>query len=241
MAAPGARGLIAIPAYNEEPNLPGVLERVRAAGATEDVLVIDDGSKDRTAEVARSFGVIVEQHGENRGYKAGLATGMRYMLDHGYDYLVFFDADGQHDPRYVADLRARALSPGGPDIVIGSRFVEDSGYKAPLGRKLGMAVFSYLTLVGGRRIRDTTSGFKLIKRRAVEILVGQRFNDFHAEVIIFSLLAGLTVEEVPITGAEREAGQSMYSALDAIRYPARTLAAIARLVPEARRIRKSRS
>jgi glycosyltransferase involved in cell wall biosynthesis len=232
------RGLISIPAYNEEANLGSVLDRVREAGCVEDVLVVNDGSKDATARVAEEHGVKVVTHEVNKGYAAGLQTGMRYALDHGYDYLVFFDADGQHDPRFVAELRARALAEGGPDIVIGSRFVVDSGYKAPLGRKLGMAVFSWLTLLGGRRIYDTTSGFKLLRREAVEKLAGQPFNDFHAEMIIFSLLAGLRVEEVPIVVAEREQGTSMYSWVDSIKYPAKTLAAIATLIPEARRVRR---
>src|SRR5581483_9360666 len=214
----GSKGLISIPAYNEEANIGSVLERVRAAQLTEDVLVVNDGSKDATAQIAESHGVRVVTHEVNRGYAAGLQTGMRYALEHGYDYLVFFDADGQHDPRYVADLRARALADGGPDIVIGSRFILPSGYHAPLGRKLGMAVFSWLTLIGGRRIHDTTSGFKLLRRRAIEILCGQPFNDFHAEMIIFSLVAGLHVEEVPITVAERESGTSMYTWLDSIKY-----------------------
>jgi glycosyltransferase involved in cell wall biosynthesis len=230
------RGLIAIPAYNEEANLGGVLARVRDAGGAEDVLVIDDGSHDATGAVARDAGVLVETHPQNRGYAAGLATGMRIALERGYDYLVFFDADGQHDPRYVADLRARAEATGA-DVVIGSRFVEASGYRAPLGRKLGMTVFSYLTLLGGRRIYDTTSGFKLLTRRALETIAGQPFNDFHAEMIIFALVAGLRVEEVPIQVAERESGTSMYGLVDALAYPARTLLAIARLLPAARRLR----
>jgi glycosyltransferase involved in cell wall biosynthesis len=236
----GQRGLISIPAFNEEANIGSVLDRVRAAELGEDVLVVNDGSADGTARIASEHGARVETHEVNRGYAAGLQTGMRYALDHGYDYLVFFDADGQHDPRYVADLRARALAAGGPDVVIGSRFIQPSGYHAPLGRKLGMAVFSWLTLLGGRRIHDTTSGFKLLRRSAIEVLAGRPFNDFHAEMIIFSLLAGLRVEEVPITVAERESGTSMYNWLDSIKYPAKTLAAIALLIPEARRVARQR-
>jgi glycosyltransferase involved in cell wall biosynthesis len=234
-------GLIAIPAYNEEANLGGVLTRIRACAAPEDVLVIDDGSRDRTAEIARAHGVLVAPHGVNRGYAIALQTGMGYALDHGYDYLVFLDADGQHDAGNVADLRARAQAADQPDIVIGSRFVRKSDYRASPGRRLGMAVFSWLTLIGGRRIYDTTSGFKLLRRRAIEVIRGRRFNDFHAEVIIFSLLAGLRVEEVPITVEERVKGESMYRWFDAVRYPAKTLAAIALLLPEARRLRRDRA
>src|SRR5262245_23338438 len=114
-----ADGLIAIPAYNEEENLGGVLDRIRAAGGSEDVLVIDDGSRDGTAKVAEAHGAAVERHVQNRGYARALETGIRVALERDYGYLVFIDADGQHDPRYIADLHACAFSESSsaPDIV----------------------------------------------------------------------------------------------------------------------------
>lgn len=232
------RGVLIIPAYNEEERLGAVLDRVRAAGASEDVVVVNDGSRDATHRVAEEHGARVIDHEVNRGYARALSTGLQHAIDAGCDYLVYMDADGQHDPQYLATLRARAGEPDAPDVVVGSRFVEDTGYKAPVGRKLGMLVFSWLTrAVGGRRIYDTTSGFKLIRRTAFAALRAQSFNDYHAEMLIYCMVAGLRVVEVPVQVSERGGGTSMYSWLDAVKYPVRTLAKIAQLVPEARKHR----
>src|SRR5260370_1173636 len=169
-----------------------------------------------------------------------LRSGIGYALEHGYDYVVFLDADGQHDPRYVEKLRELAFGKGGPDIVIGSRFIVDTRYHAPTTRKLGMLLFSWMTaIVGGQRVYDTTSGFKLIKRGALELLQSQRFVDFHAEMIVFSLSAGLAVGEVPIKVVERESGTSMYDWKGALLYPLRTSWAIGNSWLQGRRQRRS--
>jgi glycosyltransferase involved in cell wall biosynthesis len=221
------KGLIVIPAFNEEARLPAVLERVRKSGVSEEVLVVNDGSADGTQRVIDELGVRHVKHPVNLGYAQALRTGIRYALDNGYDYAVFLDGDGQHDPGYVPDLRKAAYAESGADVVIGSRFVVDTGYHAPPARKLGMLLFSWVTgVVGGQRIYDTTSGFKLIKRRALELLAGQRFADFHSEMIVFILSAGLTVGEVPVKVAERESGTSMYDWKGALLYPLRTSVAI---------------
>jgi glycosyltransferase involved in cell wall biosynthesis len=231
-----SRGVLIIPAFNEEARLGDVLERVHAAGVSEAVVVINDGSRDQTHRVAADHGAQVIDHEVNRGYARALTTGLQHAIERNYDHLVFMDADGQHDPRAIASLRARAEEADVPDIVIGSRFVEQTGYKAPAGRRLGMLVFSLLTrALGGHRIYDTTSGFKLIRRAAFAALAAQTFNDYHAEMLIYSMLAGYTVAEVPVHVSERGGGTSMYSWLDSIKYPVRTLAKIAQLIPEARK------
>ena len=232
------KGLIVIPAYNEADNIARVIGRVRDASAPEDLIVVNDGSRDGTRHVLERLGVRVVHHPVNLGYVRALQTGIRFARERDYDYLVFLDGDGQHDPRQIADLRARGLAEGGPDIVIGSRFVKAQGYRAPLGRRLGMWLFSSLTgVVGGQRIYDTTSGFKLLRRRALDLVVDQIYGDFHAEMIIFSLVAGLRIEEVPIRVAEREHGASMYNWLSSLAYPIKTVLAIAVLWAEARRSR----
>jgi glycosyltransferase involved in cell wall biosynthesis len=239
MTASPQRGLIVIPAYNEERNIAKVLRAIRACGYPDDVVVVNDGSVDGTLGVVRAEGGRAICHPVNLGYVRALFTGIRFALERGYDYLVFLDGDGQHDPKQVADLKACALAQGGPDVVIGSRFVKDTGYDAPLGRKLGMLLFSWLTaLIGGRRIYDTTCGFKLIKRPALQILSRQIFGDFHSEMIIFCLIAGLRVEEVPVHVSEREFGTSMYGWLQSLMYPFKTSLAIAVLWLAARRERR---
>jgi glycosyltransferase involved in cell wall biosynthesis len=232
------RGLIVIPAYNEEKNITRVLSRLQATSPTEDIIVINDGSSDGTRNVLKKLGVNHINHPVNLGYVRALQTGIMFAREREYEYLIFIDGDGQHDPAEIADLRRVGLADDGPSVVIGSRFVGDKGYKAPLGRKLGMLLFSYLTRVfGGKRIHDTTSGFKLLHRRAFDLVVDQIYGDFHSEMIIFCGLAGLRVEEVPITVAQREFGVSMYNWFSSLMYPVRTVLAIMVLWGGSRRLR----
>ncbi len=233
------QGLIVIPAYNEGQNIARLLARLQATSPVEDVVVVNDGSRDNTRAELERLGVEHINHPINLGYVRALQTGIRYAQDRNYDYMIFIDGDGQHDPAQIADLRRVGLVEGAPEIVIGSRFVRDQGYNAPLGRKLGMLLFSSLTgLIGGKRIHDTTSGFKLMHRRAYTMVCEQIYGDFHSEMIIFSLLAGLRIEEVPIVVAQREFGVSMYNWVSALLYPFKTILAISVLWAEAQRVRR---
>ena len=120
--------LVFIPAWNEEANLPAVIDGLRATIPDADVLVVDDGSTDRTADVAREHGAQVHSLGANKGLRVGIATGYRWALDHDYAYCGRVDADGQHPPRELA--RLLALVRGGEcDVAVGSRFVSGDGYE----------------------------------------------------------------------------------------------------------------
>ena len=218
---------MAIPAFNEERRIGAVLERIAAAGVLEDVAVIDDGSRDRTAEVAASHGVRVIPHEVNRGYRAALRTALRAAAAEGRPYLVLIDADGQHDPAEIAKLRDRWRADG-PDITIGSRFAERTGYRASLARRAGMVAFEWLTAAVGLHVHDTTSGFKLLSARAVRVLADAPFNDLHAELVVLAATQGWRVAEVPVHVAP-QTGTSMYSLADSIRYPLRTAMACARM------------
>jgi hypothetical protein len=232
-------GVILIPAFNEAANIGAVIERLRACGLAIPIVVVDDGSSDGTAAVARRLGVEVVAHEHNCGYAFALQTGMRYADQHGFDYVVFLDADGQHDPSFIAALIARAEQPDRPEVVIGSRYVDGTPYSGPLGRRVGMRFFSYVTrALSGTRVFDTTSGFKLLRRRAYQLLQERVLGDFHAEALVFCLMAGLRVEEVPVSCIEREHGSSMYGWTAPIVYPAKTLLAIALLWPRARAVRR---
>jgi glycosyltransferase involved in cell wall biosynthesis len=234
------KGAIIVPAFNEELNIADVVSRIRACQYPEDIVVINDGSTDNTQSVLQKTGVKYINHPINLGYVRALQTGLRFAKEHLYDYVIFIDGDGQHDPAQIKDLKQIGFTDNGPDIVIGSRFVKEKAYHAPLGRRLGMMLFSWLTgLIAGSRIYDTTSGFKLIKEKTFDLIVDQIFGDFHSEMIIFSLILGLKVQETPIIVAERKFGTSMYSWLSALAYPFKTVIAIAVLWPEARRLRRS--
>ncbi|WP_324661910.1 glycosyltransferase family 2 protein [Haloarcula sediminis] len=165
--------VIGIPAYNEADTVGGVVRAARESAA--DVLVVDDGSDDRTAAVATEAGATVLQHDENRGYGAALGTLFAAAHDHGVDHLVVVDADGQHDPTDALDLVAAQRSSDG-DIVIGSRFVDGAETDMPLYRRVGLGVINGLTGAAlwlgysSERVADTQSGFRAYNAEAIELL-----------------------------------------------------------------------
>ena len=195
-----SRMVVLIPAYNEAPRLPAVLEAIGRRLPACDRLVIDDGSTDATVQVATQANAIVISHPFNLGYGVALQTGYKYAVEHGYAYLLQMDADGQHDPSYLPQL-SQALSGDNVNMVIGSRRLSLDSYVPPLLRRLGMRFFAWLTsLCIGQRISDPTSGFKGFKRSAFPLLVSDYFPmDYpDADVIIMIHRAGLRIAEIPV-------------------------------------------
>src|SRR5262244_2150049 len=162
---PEIRVLVAIPAYNEEGTIEEVVRRVRESLPNFDLLVVNDGSRDATGEILDRLGVTTATHLCNLGYGRAIQTAIKYVLACDYDVLITLDADGQHHPEQVLSLYNADLE-GGWDVLIGSRYAETHDYShAPLGRRIGMQLFSRLVwTITGRRIYDTTSGLKVIRR-----------------------------------------------------------------------------
>ena len=189
-------------------------------------LVVDDGSGDGTAAVARAAGVPVIRHPINLGVGGALQTGFRYALAHGYAVAVQLDADGQHDP---ADLEA-VLAPvleGRADVSIGSRYLRPTGYRAPLSRRLGMLMFSAITgAAAGQPIADTTSGYRAYSSAVMEICQHDLPKDFpDAPLLIALARRGFRLCEVPVTMRERRAGKSFYTLGKSLYYPYKNLLA----------------
>ena len=222
MARP--RVLIAIPAYNEETTIGEVVRGVRQCLPGNDLLVVNDGSRDGTAEALASLGVPTATHYCNLGYGRAVQTAIKYALRGGWDALVTLDADGQHDPEQIHPM-IEAFGQDRWDLLIGSRYVRARDYSdSPPGRRLGMQLFSLLTRpVIGRRIYDTTSGLKIMSRRVFVPLTLWHFVDFHAEAIVYLARLGYRVGEYPITVVARRHGVSMYSAVSSVSYPLKTL------------------
>lgn len=212
--------LIGIPAYNEEATIASVLEHTRRVVPEHDIVVVNDGSGDKTADEVRKTGVRLLNLPCNLGYSNAINTILRYALQNEYDTVVFIDADGQHNPDYLPDFIAH-YETSGCDVLIGSRYVATRSYtNNPLGRRLGMMLFSGITrLLLKKRIYDTTSGMKAIKKEAVRALLAWHFLDYHTEAIVYLARLGFSIEEHPITVREREYGTSMYSFLSHIQYP----------------------
>jgi hypothetical protein len=222
----GLRVLVIIPAHNEQESLPRTLSEVRAAAPEAGVLVVDDGSRDATASVARRHGVPVLRHPVNLGVGGALQTGFRWALEHGYDVGVQLDADGQHDPAYLAAL-LEPMRAGRCDVSIGSRYVRRSGYRAPVARRLGMVLFSGLvSAVLHERITDTTSGFRAYARPVMEVCQHDFPKDFPDAPLLIALgRRGFRLEEVPVEMRERRAGRSFYTLGKSLYYPYKNLLA----------------
>jgi len=206
--------LVFIPALNEEASLPAVLDELREGLPEADVLVVDDGSTDATAHVARANGADVLSFGENRGLREGIAAGYRYAHEHGYAYAGRVDADGQHPVDELRRLLDRVRA-GECDVAVGSRFATGDGYEAyryepSSSRRFGTAVLRRgMRAALGRRFHDATSGMYAVNARAMPILA-EPYESGSPEVESLLRLreAGLRVSEVPVHMRARASGKS---------------------------------
>jgi glycosyltransferase involved in cell wall biosynthesis len=206
-AAP--RTLVIIPALDEEAALPRTLAELRTAQPGLDVLVVDDGSTDRTVAAARAGGARVARLPFHLGIGCALRAGFRYALAEGYDRAVQVDADGQHDPAEIGTLLA-ALDEGA-DMVIGSRFASGSAaYEVGRLRKRAMSLLRLtVRLLSGRSFTDTSSGFRAFDRRTIEYFARNYPAEYmeSVEALMMACYVGLRVAEVPTKMRERSAGQ----------------------------------
>jgi glycosyltransferase involved in cell wall biosynthesis len=206
--------LVFVPAWNEEDSLPAVLDALHTALPGVDVLVVDDGSTDRTVVVARALGAEVQSLGSNLGLRFGIAAGYRYALEHGYAYCGRVDADGQHPPRELARLLAMVRD-GDCDVAVGSRFVAGDGYPAyrylpSPARRFGTAVLRRAMKVAlGRPFGDATSGLYAVNALALPLLAETYTSRApEVEALVRIADAGLRLEEVPVTMEARASGES---------------------------------
>jgi glycosyltransferase involved in cell wall biosynthesis len=206
--------VVFIPAWNEEENLPAVLEDLERELPDANVLVVDDGSTDGTAETARRHGADVLSLGTNRGLPIGIASGYRWALEHGYAYCGRVDADGQHPAAELARLLV-LVREDVCDVAVGSRFVSGEGYEpyryvpSPV-RRLGTALLRRgMKLALRRPFADATSGLYAVNAKALPLLA-EPFRTEAPEVEALLRLgdAGLRVEEVPVRMEQRAGGES---------------------------------
>ncbi|RLG72323.1 MAG: glycosyltransferase family 2 protein [Methanobacteriota archaeon] len=200
-------GVVAvIPAYNEEKTVGGVVEEVRRY--VDLVIVVDDGSNDKTGEVAEKHGARVVRHVRRRGVGAAVATGYDEALKTGGELFVQLDADGQHRPEDIPRVLAPIVR-GEADLVIGSRFLGGKAPDMPLTKRFGNWLFTKLTkLVSGVEISDSQSGFRAIRREALETLFLHGVYTYTQEMIIRAVKEGWRVKEIPINVVRRYSGRS---------------------------------
>jgi len=182
---------IVLPAYNEESAIGGVLDALHREG-WHNIIVVDDGSRDRTAEIARSRGALVISHGQNMGLGAALRTGLSRAHELGADRAVTFDADGQHDPRAIRGL-LKALD--GADLAIGVR--RRGGM--PPHKRVGNFGLDVITRMLGGPLTDSQSGFRAFNRRALEaIRIRSNRYEVSSEIVIQARREELKLRDVPI-------------------------------------------
>jgi glycosyltransferase involved in cell wall biosynthesis len=206
--------LVFVPAWNEEENLPAVLDELRQDLPHADVLVVDDGSTDGTADVARERGAHVISFGTNRGLPAGIAAGYGYATEHGYAFTGRVDADGQHPVAELARLLDRVRS-GVCDVAVGSRFASGDGfaahrYRPSAARRFGTAVLRRSMRIALRRpFLDATSGMYAANAAATRVLARPYTSEAPEVQALLRLQdAGLRVDEVPVDMRPRARGES---------------------------------
>jgi glycosyltransferase involved in cell wall biosynthesis len=208
--------LVFIPAWNEERSLPGVLAEAARDLPDADLLVVDDGSTDATAEVAAAGGAIVVSFPENRGLREGIAEGYRQALERGYAYCGRLDADGQHPAAELSRMLALVRA-GEADVAVGSRFLPDSGrygerYKPAPERVVGTALLRLLMRLRlGQPISDGTSGLYAVDRAALALLADPYVCEApEVEALMRITDAKLRLLEVPVHMRQREHGESSF-------------------------------
>jgi glycosyltransferase involved in cell wall biosynthesis len=215
--------LVFLSAWNEEENLPAVLDELRAELPEVDVLVVDDGSTDGTAEVARAYEADVHSFGVNRGLRAAIAAGYERAAARGYAYCGRIDADGQHPARELRRLLERVKA-GTCDVAVGSRFVSGDGYepyryRPSPSRRFGTALLRRSLAVRlGKPFADATSGMYAANAKALPLLA-EPYGSGAPEVegLIRLAQAGLLVDEVPVDMRERAGGESKLTGKTAVK------------------------
>ncbi|WP_438448548.1 glycosyltransferase family 2 protein [Gorillibacterium sp. sgz5001074] len=206
--------LVIIPAYNEESSIAEVVQGIRRQHLDLDILVVNDGSTDRTADVAQAEGVLVISHPTNLGYGAAVQTGYKFADSRQYPYVIQFDADGQHDPSTLHKL-TKAIEEGDSDIVIGSRFLNGSDIEMKVGllKRMTASFFRWIIRVlTGVRITDTTSGLRAVRRKAYAYYsVRNRFPQEYpdADFLIQLLYRNYKITEVQANMRDRSYGKSV--------------------------------
>lgn len=217
------RILIIIPCYNEEVNIGKLLRELDKSYPELDILVIDDCSEDNTFQVANRYvncvGLI-----KNLGIGGAVQVGIKYSYSNGYDFCVQVDGDGQHPPNQIQRL-IDAYQKRETNIVVGSRFLEESQFQSTKCRRVGISIIRFfLNLLFRLKISDPTSGLRLMDRKAMKLFIDEYPRDFPEPISnAYAAKKGLTYQEVSVNMQAREEGNSSIYGLKSIAYMIRVI------------------
>ena len=205
-----------IPAYNEEKHIGEVVRRTRQQ--LDDVLVVDDGSADKTAESAREAGAQVIVHEQNQGKGETIKTGLRHWLERQFDLVIILDADGQHRPEEIDHFIAATFSADEPKMVLGNRMNDIS--TMPLVRRFVNRWMSrQISTACGQEIPDTQCGYRLLHRQLIpEVLGGAARFDYETEMLIVASRKGFRIASVPISTVYSDEVSSIHPVRDTLRF-----------------------
>jgi len=221
------RTLVIMPAWNESEAIGNTIREVFEFGPACDVLVVDDGSRDNTAQVARDAGALVVQLPFNMGVGGAMRTGFKYAKMHGYDQVIQVDSDGQHDPR---DIKAVLDGLQDADIVIGARFADKGNYTVHGPRKWAMNVLAWtISKIAGTQLTDVTSGFRAANAKTIRQYVDHYPAEYLGDTIdslVVAIRSGCTVRQVGVSMRERQGGTPSHDPIKAAIYLGRSAFAL---------------
>lgn len=215
--------LVIMPAWNESESIGNTIREVFEFGPACDVLVVDDGSKDNTAQIARAAGATVVELPFNMGVGGAMRTGFKYAKTHGYSQVIQVDADGQHDPR---DIKAVLDGLREADIAIGARFADKGSYTVRGPRKWAMNVLAWtISRIARTKLTDVTSGFRAANAKAIRQYVEHYPAEYLGDTIdslVVAIRSGCTVRQVGVSMRERQGGTPSHDPLKAAIYLGRS-------------------
>lgn len=215
--------LIVIPAYNEEENIENVVTFIQSKYNQYDYVVVNDGSRDRTADICRQKGYELLNLPVNLGLAGAFQAGLKYAYVKGYSYAIQFDADGQHRPEFIEPMLERIKQ--GYDIVIGSRFVNIK--KGNSLRMVGSKMITVaIKMTTGARVSDPTSGMRMFSREMIKEFAQNLNYGPEPDTVSYLLKNGAKVSEVPVHMEERQAGESYLNLVNSCKYMAKMLISI---------------
>lgn len=211
--------LIIIPAFNEEDNIIHLIDNVIQEHPQYDYIIINDCSTDRTEQICRNKLYNYITIPINLGIGGAVQCGYRYAFENGYDIAIQLDGDGQHNPEYIKKL-LEPIFCGKADMVIGSRFITNEGFQTTIMRRIGISLIKIvIKLCCGTTITDTTSGFRAVNRKLIELFAKEYAHDYpEPEAIVTAVLNGYKVIEEPVIMNERIGGSSSINTLHSVYY-----------------------